>query len=460
MIEFASQIFSRVTRTGVFWALLGPLVRTIGFLVVISLALRLLNASDIGLWYVLVNISMLGSSIEMGFSYTISRFASYFMAGQQDVRKVGMGIQATSGSPPNYRGLNGLIVTAKPLYFRFALFSAFNILVVGGLWLALSDPPKLQNNLQTIAFLVLGGGTAINVVGIFWHHMLLGVNRVRAYHVLTTTGLLAGYAVSLLGLLAGGGILAMATGMVVMNALPRFWSRRMMQSMIPSAEPQSVPVGILWPMTWRTGTTTFATYLMLPFSTVIAAEVAGMEAAGSYGLCMQIGLLIHLFSGSWLSVKAPLIAQLQSQGNIRAIRSITRNRMMLGLATYVAGSAIALWLAPVLLEFVGSRTPPLPTGQLAILFLVIGMDFIVGMHTVIIQTANHIPYLRPYLFSAIITPMLALLLGELYGLWGVIIAPALVQAAWNYWWTPRFLWRYLKQQEQSIAHQHEAIRFS
>lgn len=442
----------RLPKTAVFWSFLVPLVRTAGFLCVMSLALRILPPADMGLWYVLINISMIGGAIEMGFNQTIGRFASYYMVGQDNVPALGVDSNKPSTGEPHYERIAGLVTTARRLYWKFGIVAGLNILIGGGSWLIWSGKVNLQSTEHVAAFLLMTIGSSVNMMTLYWHTLLNGINQVRLFLSLVVLGMVINYTVALTGLSVGLGLPAMVVGYILMSLIPRFKSRRIILDLIPEeATRRSVPLELsrLWPMTWRSGLSSFFSYLSLMGTTLVVAQVAGLEAAGSYGLCLQVGFLIHAFSASWHSVKLPQIAQWQSQRRFDDIRALVKRRMALSLITYVFCAVAAACLIPVLLDLIGSNTAPLPPAQLAVLFALIGLDFFVGLHAATIQTSNRMPYMPAFVFSGAVTIILALFLGSKWSIWGVLAAPFLAQIVWNYWWTPYLCWSGLRKQIDS-----------
>jgi O-antigen/teichoic acid export membrane protein len=438
----------RAPSTAVFWAMLVPVVRVTGYLAVLTFGLRLLPPSELGLWYVLSTIASLGGAIELGFHHTIARFASYFMAGQRDVRPIGLGDAPAPAGAPCLDRLAGLMDSARSLYRRFGLAAAFNSIVLGGAWLLGSEPPKLQAPHHVAAFLVVGLGTAYNLSQLYWYATLNGVNRVRLYHGLTVLGLALNYAVSIAGLAAGAGIVALAAGFVLMFYAQRFCARREILRMIPpEAARASVPMALrdLWPMTWRVGLVSLSTYVTISASTLVCAQVLDLATAGSFGLGLQLAMILAAFSASWLQVKAPLISQLRAQRRHREIRAICLRRMGLGVLTYGLGAGAALLAAPPLLRLIESQTQLLPPPQFAALLLFVGMEMFLGMHVAVLQTSNRAPHLAPYVASGLLAVSLAVLLGARFGVWGIVLGLLGVQGAGMYWYVPRLCWRGLRE---------------
>jgi len=115
--------------------------------------------------------------------------------------------------------------------------------------------------------------------------------------------------------------------------------------------------------------------------------------------------------------------------------------MLLSLVTFAAGAVVIIFTAPLVLNYVHSRTQVLPTGQMIALFIVIGLDLIIGMHAAMMQTGNQVPHLNPFIVSGVLVTVLGWLLGRNYGIYGLIAAVVMSQLVYNYWWTPLRCWK-------------------
>src|SRR5581483_12488414 len=69
------------------------------------------------------------------------------------------------------------------------------------------------------------------------------------------------------------------------------------------------------------------------------------------------------------------------------------------------------------------------------LFIVIGLEGHHGIFREVALTANQNPFARPVVISGLIIVLLSLVLVRWIGLWGLIVAPGLVQICFNNWWT-------------------------
>ena len=444
-IQSFLQLAKRVERSAVSWAHAVTAMRGVGFFVVTAYALRKLPPSDMGLWYLMLSATGLAQNVELGFGNTIGRFCSYFNTGADRVPKLGLP-EPPKSSQPSFAHLAGAAASARRLYPPLGLATMLAIVGIMGIWYMGGRINTALDIHHLVAFAILAVGSGINMSYHYWLGMLYGINRVRLYNQLLVIGFVINYSVAFLGIYAGMGLLALAVGQVLFNAVPRLAARYHMRRYIPResfAAPARIPVSDLWPVTWRAGVTNLASGIYIQGMTVFCAIVTDLETTASFGLCLQLALTLHIFSSNWLSVKCPEINVLRASGRIGTASRLIVRRMAISLATYILGAAILVPVLPWVLHMLGSKTAALPVWQLAALFGLIGLDLVIGLHAFVIQTGNEAPHLKVFLTTAILSSIMIVPLGRRLGVPGIVAAPFLAQVFLGYWWTPLNTWKRL-----------------
>ena len=181
---------------------------------------------------------------------------------------------------------------------------------------------------------------------------------------------------------------------------------------------------------------TLGIYATLNLSTLVCTAFLGLKMAASFGLSMQLALAAMSIATGFFIVKVPLIAQLQAHGRRNEISEIVFPRMRWFWAVYIALSAAAILFGePIVRDLLHSKTPLLSRSILTGLFLVIGLE---GHHAIfreITLTANQNPFAKPVIVSGLIIVCLSIALVQRIGVWGLILAPGIVQICFNNWWT-------------------------
>jgi O-antigen/teichoic acid export membrane protein len=293
------------------------------------------------------------------------------------------------------------------------------------------------------AFFLFTAGMTLNMYGYFWMNMLFGVDRVRQGQQIFAFGLVLNYLFCVVGLLLGAGLYALAIGQIALALVPRCLAQRIVQRdfLMPSLVSQKVEWLDLWPMTWRSGLCSFGSYLGLPAMTLVCAQITGLADTAKFGLSLQLALMLHSLSSTWMSVLWPRLGSMRTRHEFSAMKRLIRDRLALSLATYLIGGTVAWFLAPEVLHLFRSKTDFLPALPLAALLLVVGIDMVVGLFSAILLTGNRVPQLGAVLINGLLAVWFAVILSHPLGILGIVLAPACAQVCFNLWNNAWLCWK-------------------
>jgi len=444
VIALAQKAVTLIYSSAVAWTLMFAVVRVFGNLLILPVALSKLPREELGMWYWFLSLAGATALIDMGFTPTMSRVTSYLWAGAQKVSSMGVEMEdrALADRPPNYKLLADLVKTMRLYYYGLGFFATSVIAIFGTVWLFEKSQALSSFHTVVVAWCIFVPAILVNCVTGVWHPLLNGINEVRLNQQVQVWGLIANYVVVLAGLLCGAGLYALALGYFVMGASSRLLARRKFNVLTHAAEYEAAAswrrdlLFSLWPTSWRTGLVTLGIYATLNASILICTAYLGPETTASLGLSSQLALAAVSLATSFVAVKIPLFAQMHARGKSREIAPIVFSRMRWFWAVYIGLTLCAAALGPkVLHDFLHSNTPLLPLPLLVSLFFIIGLE---GHHAVfreITLTSHRNPFVAPVLISGVLIVVLTLILAHWMGLWGLILAPGLVQLCFNNWWT-------------------------
>lgn len=458
MIGHIRRTGARLYDSAVIWALVFTAVRTGGNLLVLPLLLRKLSPDEMGLWYVFLSLSGISAMIDLGFSPTMTRVTAFLWAGAKDIPAMGVPSVPSGESEatgPNYRLLADLVQTMR-LYYRGAGLLVTAILGSAGTFWIIQKTHDLPNaHWVLVAWLLFLPGVLINTTSGMWHPLLSGINRVRLNQQIMVCGLIANYLAVVIGLLLGGGLLAPVAGYLAMGIIARSTARAKFRELTDAEAHQSTArasmklLRTLWPTAWRTGVVAVGLYTTINLNTLICSIMLGLKETASYGLSLQLALAAIGIATTFVSVKIPLFAQLHARGEVRQISKIAFARLRWFWLVYIGLGLVAILFGErVLNGFLHSKTPLLATSLLVGLFVVIGLE---GHHAIfreITLTSHRNPFAVPVIISAALIVLLTFFLVRWIGVWGLILAPGIVQICFNNWWT---VWVGLRSMENSVG---------
>lgn len=445
MIQILRNAAGRVYESAVVWTLIFSVVRTFGNLLVLPVMLRKLPAEDLGFWYVFLALAGISSLVDMGFFPTMSRVTAYLWAGAKEIPR--MGVVAVEEEPgadlaPNYRLLADLVKTMRLYYLGLGALVTILMAAGGTAWVVAHARSLPHANLIVGAWLLFLPALFVNTTSGMWHPLLSGINRVRLGQQISVWASLVNYSVTLAALLLGAGLYAPVAGYLMMGLVSRMAARFKFNELTAAKAHAKTArwsrdlLGALWPTAWRTGIVTLGIYLTLNASTLICASYLGVKTTASFGLSMQLTLAAISIATAFVSVKLPLFAQLHARNRRYEIAQIVFSRLRWFWLVYLGLSLVTIFFAnAVLVNFLHSKTPLLSTSFLVVLFFIVGLE---GHHAIfreITLTSHRNPFALPVVLSGIFIVFLSILLVPWIGVWGLLLAPGVVQLSFNNWWT-------------------------
>ncbi len=434
--------FHRLWHSAVAWTFLATLLRLGASVFVLPLILRKLPPEHLGLWYVFLTIGGFASLLDFGFEPTITRMASYAWGGAS--RLIAFGIHQdevkTNVKPePNRALLGDLVATLRAYYFWIGLAVLVLLVIGGGIWVWMQTAQLSAATSLRLAWLVYAVGCCLNFISGRWPALLTGVGALKEGQYVSIISLLVYYVVAVAGLLAGLGLWALVLagigmGWVLRSAGRRFFRRTALPGRLPGARFHTELFSAIWPNAWRMGLVSLGAFLAVSANTLVCGAFLGLKTTASYGISFQLVSLLGGLSGVWVQVKIPLINQLRLQNQDEEIVRIFVSRMRLFILSYLAGTVAVLFLAPMALQVIGSKTLLLSFWPLALFALIKFLEMHQWLYTQLVLTENWNPFLKPSLISGAATVMLGIVLTPKFGVWGLLISEGVVQACYNNWW--------------------------
>jgi hypothetical protein len=436
-----TSLADRLVRSAVIWIWAVTALRLANFLIVLPIALRTLPSELLGLWYLMLNLVGMVVLVEVGLSAAISRQATFFHAGASRSNTEDQAL-----AQPNWAAMHGLVLLGIKIYSWLGWLVAVCCLG-GGVWLALTHPREMLRPAPLVAFTLLTLSGTLRMRGLFWNPLLFGLQRVRESQRIQFTGILLSYGVSLAGLLAGGGILALAAGQAMLLLYPLYrseWIVRSRMKVIFDEPPVELSWRPIWSSTWQAGGILLGSWLGTQGLIFACGQTLGLSVSASFSLSSIVAFTIHYAAQSWLLARYPTISAWWAVGNRAAIGALALRRIALAMASFVAGAVLAWVTLRWLLDWLGSRTPALTGSELAALFLIAGVDLFVALHSSVLASCNLFPHLRAILGAGILTLLTAFVLGAHFGIWGILAAPLVCQGLTTLWIVPFQCWRALR----------------
>lgn len=443
-------LLARLRGSALLWSWLFNGLRLASGLVVLPLLLHQLSRTELGVYYLLLNLGTIAFLADFGFSLSVERSVAYALGGASNLKATGM--EVTTSGEPN-RALLGEVVRSARVLYRGLSAAAAVILAVGGSYLILKAVQGLPSVAMAsfvpntlVAWLVQWMATSLEIYSFYWVAVLRGLNRVTLSAQWLSLAYGLKLAVSVAFLLLGAGLLAVPVAGLLAGMVLRWGARREVRRILPdlgTPEPGEVRrvVGALWPNSWRLGLQLASAYAITYGLAWVCMSVDRMGAAiyAEYSLSLQVMNIAVGIAGVWTSTRWPLVAQMRTRDDRAGIRTVLAPRFRWQVMTFVMLAALAIVAGPVLLEWKGSDKRMLPPLWLVVLaFNALGeMNF--SFWTTLISTENRIPSVGPLVVTQLMVlgSVGVLVLGLGWGLEAFVMMPLLLGGMFNYWWWAR-----------------------
>jgi len=437
-------IARRLGNSTVVWSWAFNFLRLASGLLLLPLLLRQLTKPDLGMYYVFLNLNAIVAVLDLGFSPTIGRFISYAMGGAQKLSAQGLASEAPHGEP-NHGLLWELLGTARVFYGYLVLATVLLLGTLGSFMVSRSVAETSSPGFTWLAWSVSIAAIAAETYFNVWNMFLRSMNQVlKATRIYFLTYAIR-FVLACLFLLWGGGLLSLPaaslmTSLLVWNLSRTACLRALSGSPRPATVKWKEHFRTIWPNSWRLGLYFGGSYLSSNANVLLCSDVFGLEAAGRYGLSLQVISIAAGMAGVWTMVKWPFVGQLITRQDIPAVRRLLWPRLWLQVGTFMCLAAAAILAGPVLIRFIKSDKEFLPAAWMTLLALNGLFETHCSIWNTLISMWNKLPMLWPTLATNAVGLALNFIFVRMPDAHpGVLVlGPLLASAALNYWFWPGY----------------------
>jgi O-antigen/teichoic acid export membrane protein len=405
------------------------------------------------LWTIFVSVTFFVNLFDFGFSASFSRNISYIFSGVSELQAEGVSGSAEQGTI-NYSLLKGAIESMRWFYLRISSIVLLLLSTAGTFYISIILKNYSGSREQAyIAWALLCIINAYNLYTFYYDSILVGRGMIRTSKKIIILGQAAFMVLASVLIIAGYGIIAIVSSQLVYVVIVRALSRRAFYSGEVIANLQKVvtyeKVKVLkavYPNAVKLGFTVLGGILIQRSAIFIGSLYLPLSDIASYGITRQIFDILSSLAPVFVSTYIPLISQYRVEGNSAGIKNICLRGTLISTVAFIAGGLAIYLFGSKALLMIGSETSLLP-GSLMLLLLVV--SFLEMNHSTagsLLLTKNEVPFFIPSIVSGLATAILMILLLKYstLGLWSLIIAPGIVDVAYQSWKWPLEVIRDLK----------------
>lgn len=405
-----------------------------------------LSVEELGLWFVFMTIVSFAQLLEFGFQPTIARQAAYVYNGATEIKN--SGLPSTQSGVLNIQLLVNLIHSAKFIYRWIAILVALLLWCMGSLYIYTLDYTGDLSSAYMSWFLFATSSVITFYFGYF-NALLQGRGDITLVNKVIVISRICYALLALVLLLLNFSLLAMAIASLASCVISRVLISRVFYNSsnkyLKKLQPNANLRKILWANTWRLGVVQLGGFLIMRGNMFIAATYLGLAVSASYGLTMQLSMIIITLANQLMVLQLPKMNALQAAGNKAELRNVYSSSVFMAFILIITGFAGLALLGEPILELIGSETKLINKQLIILIGIVLLLETHHSLSATYLTTTNQVPFLKAAVISGFAVTLTSLALVHWWGLGvaGLIIGQGLVQLCFNNWYWPKVAMQHL-----------------
>lgn len=441
-----------ITKKDVTWSYVAKLFQIGSGLVTLPLILRLLTTEEVGMNYLMLTVSSIVGLMDFGFSPQFGRNFTYVNSGAR--RLCREGVEEERGGSIDWHLLSVLISTARFVYRRLSVLALIVMLTFGTgyIWYLTEGFTNVNNSLYI--WILYSFSTYFNIYFSYYSSLLTGSGMIRESSQAAILSKSAYLVLCTLFLLLGWGLFAVVAANFIAPFVQRYVSyrayfkpelkARLAEQTVTRKDIRET-FSVIWFNAKKLGINFIGAYAVNKMGMFIIGFFLPLATIGSYGLLTQLTTIVSGIANTMFVTYLPKVSNCRVTGDRPMLKRTISFSMVVGQIIMLAGALGIIFVAPYLLELIKSQTM-LPSRLICVLYLVIvALELNHSEFASVISTENKIPYVVPSLVSGGVIVLLTFIALKFttFGLLGVVLVQGIVQAAYNNWRWPLWVFREL-----------------
>lgn len=418
-------------------------------IIVLPVILHVLDAKDIGIWYIFLSVTSLVSLLDFGFSASIQRTAAYVASGVSELKK--SGVVVSNNTAINFSLLASLLNTSRNIYFRISLA----ILIIGSTLGALYIY-HIMNGKFTLFYLITWLLYIVSVSANFHYNYLLsflrGFGYINEYNVNVIISKSVYIIVLYMLVILGAGLISLVAATLANTILMIVLARYVLNKRIKGFSTLTKRYkcenlfDVLWKNAKNSGIVAVGVFLLSQSGVFLSGLFLSLEDVASLGLCIQLFGILVVCSRVYITTYTPKISSLWVKDAKEEIRSLFVKCQIMGYVVFLFGFFVILMAGDwVLVHFLHSNVL-LPSAIVIIMYGLFNfMEITHGNCCSLIATSNQIPFTKASLISGGISIVLTIVFAKMeLGMLSFPLALVCGSLPYNSWKWPYEVYKLIK----------------
>lgn len=443
-----------VNKSDVIWSYLGVITSFVASVITLPIIIYFLDGDIFGLWYVFASIGSITVLFDFGFTVTFARNITYCWSGAKKLSKVGVSEEVSSET--DFTMMRDILHTCKRIYLIISTVALVLLTSVGTVYI-LHVSKFISGNEHIIAWLIYAFAAFLNLYYNYFDSFLRGVGAVKQANQNRVYARATQLILMVVLLISGLEILGMSIAYLVFGVVFRYLGRHAFynyQGIGDKLKAVKEPVDknvikntfqTIWFNAWRDGVVSLSAYLSGQATVLLCSMYFSLVETGIYSIGMQIANVVTMLSSTLYFTYQPSLQSNWVKGNLIEVNRIMNLIERVFVFFFLLGVILVVTIGLPMLRFI---KPEVIIGVPVLMGLFLG-QFMLGFRdcfTSYFSCTNRLIYMPAFLISSVACIIISIILIKFFemGMWGLVFAQIISQAAFNFWYWPLKAKRELK----------------
>lgn len=453
-------MIERIGKRDMTWGVVSMILKVGTGVLLYPFVLSWLTDEATGIWTVFTTVQMLVALLDFGFNDSFARNIGYVFSGVHKLKVNGCETlpEAVDDDHVDWNLMKCVISSMKRYYLIMSAI-LFLLLATVGSWYMGTLVDKYHGDVSEvwISWAVLVVFMCWNLYSLYYQALLVGRGLIEKNSKIIVVSNLSYLVLAIVFVYLGYGLIAIIgaqfLSIVIMRLLSHkaFYTkeikmylgkekvgRQEMNLVFRTISPNAVKVGL----------TGLGGIIITRSGTFVGSEYLSLAEMASFGITLQLVIVLSRVSTVVTRVYTPKLFEWRVTNDITKLREVFVKSTVVIVAAYILGWVMIEFLGNwALVTIMHSNTSLITGWVLAVMML---QNFLEVNHTNsadFLLSKNEVPFFKASLISAAVTLVLLIVfvvwLGM--GVWGMVLAPTIAQAAYQNWKWPlcviRELWK-------------------
>lgn len=442
----------QISRKDVFWNYAATFFKLASSVIILPFILRLMPSETVGIWTVYMTVAAFSYLLDFGFNPTFTRNVTYVLSGIRNLKREGFEVLTEQENNVDFSLLKGLIKSMKWIYLRLSLI-LFIILVSFGTYYIYSIIQTYTGDRKEvyISWFILILINSYYIYSLYYESLLLGKGLIKKSKQIVVFGQSAYLITAIILILNGFGLIAIVLAQAVSIIINRwlsykaFFTHEIKKSLRDTnCPPVKYILQAIYPNAIKIGLTTLGSFLVQRSAILIGSVYLSLSEIASYGITLQLILIISTLSLIYSSTYQPKISQQIVYNNYEVVKGIyIKSQICLFFSFFVCGMCL-IFLGDEILKLIGSKTFLLSKSMIFVFLIISLLEANQSLAGTILLSKNEVPFFKASLAAGLTTVLLLFIFFENteIKLWSVILAQGIANL-YNNWKWPHVVYKLL-----------------